>query len=81
MPQTIHSQLHDVEEIARRLGGVSVWSVYSWLSQGRLRKTKVGSRVMISENDLQDFIASCNPAPAEKGTISTQHTGKEKVRS
>ncbi|MGD0521155.1 MAG: helix-turn-helix domain-containing protein [Terracidiphilus sp.] len=67
MPQTILSELRSVEETARRLGGVSVWTVYSWLSKGRLRKTKVGSRVMIAESDLQAFIAHCNPeAQAER---------------
>ena len=72
--------LLSVEEVAQRLGGVSRWSVYSWLSQRRLKKTKVGSRVMVDERDLQNFLASCNPEPAEKGTISTPHTSKEKVR-
>jgi excisionase family DNA binding protein len=64
MPQAILSELHSVEETARRLGGVSVWSVYSWLSQGRLRKTKIGSRVMVAETDLQAFVAACNPKSA-----------------
>jgi excisionase family DNA binding protein len=64
MPQAILSELHSVEETARRLGGVSVWTVYSWLSKGRLRKTKVGSRVMIAESDLQAFLADCNPGSA-----------------
>ena len=56
--------LWSVEEAAQRLGGVSRWSVYSWMSQGRLRKTKVGSRVMISQADLEAFLADCNPTPA-----------------
>jgi len=56
--------LLSAEEAAVRLGGVSRWSIYSWLSQGRLRKTKVGSRVMIAESDLQAFLAACNPEPA-----------------
>jgi excisionase family DNA binding protein len=55
--------LLSVEEAAERLGGVSRWTVYTWMSQKRLRKTKIGSRVMISENDLQAFIARCNPEP------------------
>jgi excisionase family DNA binding protein len=57
MPQALLS----VEEATRRLGGVSKWTVYTWMSQGRLRKTKVGSRVMISERDLEAFIDRCNP--------------------
>jgi excisionase family DNA binding protein len=53
--------LLSVEEAAERLGGVSRWTVYTWMSQKRLRKTKIGSRVMIAESDLQAFIARCNP--------------------
>lgn len=58
--------LLSVEEAAQRLGGVSRWSIYSWLSQGRLKRTKVGSRVMVAEADLEGFIASCNPEAAQK---------------
>jgi len=64
MPQAFFSEILSVQEAARRLGGVSKWTIYSWLSQGRLKKTKVGSRVMISECDLQNFIAKCNPEPS-----------------
>lgn len=53
--------LLNVDEAAKRLGGVSRWSIYSWMSTGRLKKTKVGRRVMIAENDLQDFVDRCNP--------------------
>jgi excisionase family DNA binding protein len=56
--------LLSVEEAAQRLGGVSKWSVYGWISKKRLRKTKIGSRVMIAEADLQAFIAECNPESA-----------------
>jgi excisionase family DNA binding protein len=62
MPQVLLS----VEEATRRLGGVSRWTVYAWMSQGRLRKTKVGRRVMISERDLEAFIDRCNPEPSPK---------------
>jgi excisionase family DNA binding protein len=56
----MQNALLSVEQAAQRLGGVSRWSIYSWLSQGRLRKTKVGSRVMIREADLEAFVAACN---------------------
>ncbi len=59
-------ELHSIEEVTRRLGGVSKWSVYSWLSQGKLRKTKIGSRVMVAESDLLAFIAACNPKSDEQ---------------
>jgi excisionase family DNA binding protein len=50
-----------VEQAAERLGGISRWTVHAWLAKGRLRRTKIGSRTMISEADLQAFIAACNP--------------------
>jgi excisionase family DNA binding protein len=68
--------LLSVEQAAQRLGGVSRWSIYAWLSQGRIRKTKVGSRVMIGEGDLQAFISSCNPdLPAERNAPAVSAAG------
>ena len=49
-------QLLSVEEAARRLGGVSKWTVHAWLSQGKLMRTKVGGRTMIRESELQKVI-------------------------
>ncbi len=55
-------KLWNVRDAAsERLGGVSYWTVYSWLSKKKLRKTRVGGRVMIAESDIQDFLAKCNP--------------------
>jgi excisionase family DNA binding protein len=48
--------LLSVEEAAKRLGGISKWTVHAWLSQGRLQRTKVGSRTMIRESELQKVI-------------------------
>ena len=44
--------LISVSEAARRLGGISKWTVHAWLSQGRLQRTKVGGRTMIRESEL-----------------------------
>jgi excisionase family DNA binding protein len=44
--------LLSVEEAARRLGGISKWTIHAWLSQGRMRRTKVGGRTMIRESEL-----------------------------
>lgn len=44
--------LLSVEEAAKRLGGISKWTVHQWLSQGKLRRTKVGRRTMIRESEL-----------------------------
>ena len=32
-------------------------------------QTKIGSRVMIAETDLEGFIASCNPETAANATV------------
>ena len=48
--------LLSVEEAARRLGGISKWTVHAWLSQGRLQRTKVGGRTMVRESELQKVI-------------------------
>jgi excisionase family DNA binding protein len=48
--------LLSVEEAAQRLGKISVWTVRAWLSQGKLRRTKVGGRTMIRESELQRVI-------------------------
>jgi excisionase family DNA binding protein len=50
-------KLYSVEDAAVFLGGISKWTVHSWLAKGKLKKTKVGSRTMIRERDLEAFIA------------------------
>jgi excisionase family DNA binding protein len=62
-------RLFSVEEAAIRLGGLSKYTIHAWLSSGKLRRTKIGSRTMIKESDLQGFITGCNPessAPCQK---------------
>lgn len=49
-------QLLSVEDAAKRLGGISKWTLYAWLSQGRLCRTKVGRRTMIRESELSKVI-------------------------
>ena len=56
-------RLYSVKEAAERLGGVSVWTIHSWLSKKRLQRTKVGSRTMIRESELERFLADCNQEP------------------
>lgn len=48
--------LLSVEEAARKLGGISKWTVHQWLSQGKLCRTKVGGRTMIRESELAKVI-------------------------
>jgi excisionase family DNA binding protein len=48
--------LLSVSEAALRLGGLSKHTINAWLSSGKLRRTKVGSRTMIHESELQRVI-------------------------
>ena len=49
-------KLYSVKESASALGNVSPWTVYAWISQGKLRKIKIGSRTMVAESELKRFI-------------------------
>jgi excisionase family DNA binding protein len=57
-----------VEEVARRLGGLSKWTVYAWLSQGKLNRTKVGGRTMVPESELRRVISDSIAAQASTPT-------------
>jgi excisionase family DNA binding protein len=58
--------LLSVEEAARRLGGISKWTVHAWLSQGRLQRTKVGGRTMIRQSELAKVIDDGGKSPAPR---------------
>jgi excisionase family DNA binding protein len=64
--------LFSVEEAARRLGGISKWTIHAWLSQGKLRRTKVGARTMIRESELQKLIQ-------DDGKSASRGRGKRQV--
>jgi excisionase family DNA binding protein len=55
--------LYSVEQAALKLGGISKATVQVWLSKGRLRRTKIGRRTMVSESELQRFIDGIPLAP------------------
>ena len=61
--------LLSVGEAAKRLGGLSRWTIYGWLSAGKLQRTKVGGRTMIRESELAKVIqdGGKSPAPRRKG--------------
>lgn len=48
--------LYSVKESAKALGDISPWTVYAWISQGKLKKVKIGSRTMVAESELRRFI-------------------------
>lgn len=55
--------LLSVEEAARRLGGLSKYTIHAWLAKGKLQRTKVGSRTMIRESELQRVIQDGGKSP------------------
>jgi excisionase family DNA binding protein len=59
-------ELLSVEEAARRLGGISRWTVHAWLSQGKLKRTKVGARTMVRESELARVIEEGGKSPVHK---------------
>ena len=55
--------LLSIREFARRLGGISEWTVAAWLSRGKIKRTKVGSRTMIRESELEKVIVDGGKSP------------------
>lgn len=49
--------LFSVKQAAKALGEISPWTVYAWISQGKLKKVKIGARTMIAASELERFIA------------------------
>lgn len=67
-------KLYSVEDAAAMLGGVSKWTVHAWLAKGKLQRTKVGSRTMIRESDLQAFVEGCNGVGQKRNvSVPTRH--------
>ena len=65
--------LLSVDEAARRLGGLSKYTIHAWLSSGKLRRTKVGSRTMIRESELERVIKDGGKSPVPKSRQSELH--------
>lgn len=70
-----------VSEAARRLGGISKWTVHAWLSQGRLQRTKVGGRTMIRESELARVIKDGGKSPAPRRPVLCDQTKGEDGRA
>ena len=69
--------LLSVTEAAKRLGGISKWTVHAWLSKGRLQRTKVGGRTMIRESELAKIIqdGGKSAAPRRRDASGTGRQG------
>jgi len=68
-------QLLSIEEAARKLGGLSKWTIHAWLSKGKLQRTKVGGRTMIRESELLKVIddggkSAAPHRPTGKGAVN-----------
>jgi excisionase family DNA binding protein len=50
-------KLYDVKSAAEKLGDISPSTVRAWLSQGRLSRTKLGRRTMVSQSELERFVS------------------------
>jgi excisionase family DNA binding protein len=74
--------LLSVSEAARRLGGISKWTLHAWLSQGKLQRTKVGGRTMIRESELAKVIDDGGKSAAPRRKSTTQgENGEHSARS
>jgi excisionase family DNA binding protein len=59
-------ELLSVAEAARRLGGISKWTIHSWLSQGKIRRTKVGGRTMVRSSELEKVVVDGGKSPSPR---------------
>lgn len=59
----MEDKLRSVPDSAAFLGGISPWTVHSWLSKGILQRTKVGGRTMIRESELLKVIKDGGKSP------------------
>jgi len=66
----IVENLFSVKDAAKKLGGISPWTIYSWLSKGKIRRVKIGSRTLIAESELVRLV---------QGTGQVQATADEQL--
>ena len=52
--------LYSVTDAAKKLGGVSKFTIYAWMSRGMLERTRVGGRVMVRESSLLKLLEQGN---------------------
>jgi excisionase family DNA binding protein len=53
-------RLYSVDAAAKKLGGLSKFTIYTWISRGLLERTRVGGRVMVRESSLLKLLQACN---------------------
>jgi len=68
--------LYSVEAAARKLGGVSRFTIYAWLSKGILERTRVGGRVMIRESSLLKLLEQGGKQESRRGKTRGPHASQ-----
>jgi excisionase family DNA binding protein len=58
-------RLIPIREASELLGGISRFTLYGWISQGRIRRVKIGGRVMIPTDEIRRLQRGEGLAPAE----------------
>jgi excisionase family DNA binding protein len=78
--KAMDGRLFSIEDAAKYLGGISKYTIHSWLSSGRLRRSKVGSRTMVRESELERVILDGGKSPGrprkEASAPTAQSTGR-----
>lgn len=64
--------LYSIDSAAKMLGGISRHTIVSWLTKGKLQRTKVGHRTMIRESELQRFLEASADQTAHDGHREAQ---------
>lgn len=65
--------LYSVEAAAKKLGGVSKFTIYAWFSKGILERTRVGGRVMIRESSLLKLLERGSQQDSRRGRSRNHH--------
>lgn len=54
----METQIFSINSAAKYFfgGQISVWTIRSWIREGRLRARKAGTRVLITREDLETFL-------------------------
>ncbi|MGN6199113.1 helix-turn-helix domain-containing protein [Humibacter sp.] len=56
--------LHPIPEVAQVLGGMSRSTIYELFDSGALKRVKVGTRVYVTHEELERFVASLSAISA-----------------
>ena len=68
--------LYSVEAAAKKLGGLSKFTIYAWFSKGILERTRVGGRVMIRESSLLKLLEQGSKQGSTRGKSRSSHANQ-----